>query len=429
MAQPPLVVILEGRVIGQVQRTRANRLRFTYEDDATLPGRTPLSLSMPTGDLSFADERVERWLRALLPESNGALNAVGRRYPGVDRSDPLSLLAALGKDCPGAVQFCAPLEVAEVVSRGGTLEPQSASDIEQRLAELRINENASWVMPGEHWSLGGTQAKFALRRVGEKWFEAQGSQPTSHILKPGVHGMKAQALVEHISMRAAAACGVDVAFTEHIEFKTESAIVIKRFDRRPEGEGLARLHQEDLCQALGVSEKYEEHGGPSAARIIAMLRDYSSRAREARANVNHFVDGLIFNTIIGAPDAHARNYALMLDGESVRLAPLFDISTGLVYESQESRLLSMSIGGEFHSDKIGREHWARFAGENELDEERVLDRAREMAEVAPVAMRTALDEVDDDDWTGAVAELRERLVPALDARTRQNVEALGTSAS
>ncbi|GAA4829776.1 HipA domain-containing protein [Garicola koreensis] len=33
------------------------------------------------------------------------------------------------------------------------------------------------------------------------------------------------------------------------------------------------------------------------------------------------------NTVIGAPDAHARNCSVILDGESVRLAPLYDVST------------------------------------------------------------------------------------------------------
>lgn len=404
----PLAVLLGGRVAGLLERTRRNVLRFSYDSDATRTGRTPLSLSLPLAGQAYTGEPVERFLRALLPESNGALTAIERQHPGVDRHDPLSLLAAIGQDCPGAVQFCHLDEVDATLTRTGSLEPQSAGQIEQRLAELRIDEDASWTMPGEHWSLGGTQPKFALRRIGDRWFQAHGSQPTSHILKPGVHGLTSQSLVEHISMRAAAACGVDVADTEYLQVKSESAVAITRFDRRADGEALVRLHQEDLCQALGVGEKYQEYGGPTAADIIRLLRERSATAAAARRNVDRFVDGLVFNTVVAAPDAHARNYAVLLDGEDVRLAPVFDVSTSLPYDApQRGRVLSMSIGGELDAGRVGREQWQRFADENDLDVERVLDRVRLVAGTAPGAMLDALGKVED--WDGSAAGLRERL--------------------
>lgn len=417
----PLTVLLAGRVTGTVEWTKRNALRFTYDSDATRTGRTPLSLSLPLAASSYVGDPVERFLRALLPESTGALSAIERQHPGVDRRDPLSLLGAIGKDCPGAVQFCHPDDVEATIARTGALEALSAAEIEQRLAALRLDEDASWTMPGEHWSLGGTQPKFALRRIGNAWFEAQGAQPTSHILKPGVHGMNAQALVEHISMRAAAACGIEVARTDYLGVKSERAVAITRFDRRAEGEALVRLHQEDLCQALGLSEKYEEYGGPSAARIIQLLRERSATAAAARANVDRFVDGVVFSSVVAAPDAHARNYAVLLEGEHVHLAPLFDLSTSLPYAPPaRGRVLSMSIDGEFVTERIGRDHWKRFAEANGLDVDRVLDHARHVAETAPGAMSAALDEIDD--WDGSVTRLRGRLEGSLSRHVRNVVD-------
>lgn len=67
--------------------------------------------------------------------------------------------------------------------------------------------------------------------------------------------MRAQALDEHATMRAAASMGLDVARTEYTEFTSQDAIVITRFDRKLAADGrVVRLHQEDLCQALGVGE-------------------------------------------------------------------------------------------------------------------------------------------------------------------------------
>ncbi|NTW42474.1 MAG: type II toxin-antitoxin system HipA family toxin [Cellulomonadaceae bacterium] len=436
----PLSVILAGRVIGQVERTRNNVMRFTYDDDAMEAGSTPLSLSMPLVRKSYTGDVVDRFVHALVPEANSALAAIERQHPGVDRRDDLSLLAVIGKDCPGAVQFSLPGEVESTVARTGHLELQSPSDIEMRLAELRTNEDASWTMPGEHWSLGGTQAKFALRRIDGLWFEAHGSQPTSHIVKPGIHKLFAQSLVEHVTMRGAARCGLDVAGTEHVEFKTESAIVIERFDRRPCGETLVRLHQEDMCQALGLSQKYEDHQGPSARDIIRMMRAITPGRVEAEANVERFVDGVIFNTVLACPDGHARNYAVLLDGERVSLAPLYDVATGIVYAtstpegrggSPENQKVSMSIGGEFWADRIGRDEWSRFADENGLDAESLLERARTIAATAPQAILGALDEVaaQADDWSGEITELRQRMVSGLDVRAARAEKLLGPRSS
>lgn len=410
-----LAVVLGGRVVARIERTRAGVLRLTYESDARGETDTPISLSLLPSVGTFTGDPVEGFLSGLLPDSDRALAAIGSRY-GADPRDPLSLLAAVGKDCAGAVQLCTPDEVDATIARDGALVALSDADVEMRLAELRTDEDAGWVMPGEHWSLGGSQQKFALRHTDAGWFEAQGAQPTTHILKPGIHKLTAQALLEHVSMRAAAACGVDVAFTEYTGFNSESAIVVTRFDRAhtPDG-GLVRLHQEDLCQALGVTEKYEDRGGPTPGRIIRLLRDESRTAADGRENVARFVDALVFNTVIAAPDGHARNYAVLLDHDSVRLAPIFDVASGLAYDPppRAGRALAMSVAGVFDPTKATGDDWRRFAAENRLDPDDILDRVRRYADVIPAAMRTAIDEVDD--WDGTARTLAERLLPAVES--------------
>lgn len=410
-----LTVILGGRLVAHVERTRAGVLRLTYEPDARDVTETPLSLSLRPSVGTFTGDTVENFLWGLLPDNDRALRAIATAYD-TDARDPLSILAAVGKDCAGAVQFCLPDDVEATLGRDGTLEPLTEADIEMRLAELRTDEGAGWVMPGEHWSLGGSQQKFALRRTDDGWSEALGTAATSHIVKPGIYRMTAQALVEHVSMRAAAACGVDVAFTEYLSFKTEPAIVVTRFDRAPTRDGgLVRLHQEDLCQAAGAAEKYEDLGGPTAGDLIRLLRDTARTAKDAAANVDRFVDGLVFNTLIAAPDGHARNYAVLLDGDVVRLAPIFDVASGLAYSYREGddRRLAMSVAGQFDPSAITGETWRRFAGENRLDAESVLERVHRYADVIPGAMKHAIAGVDD--WDGTAGALAGRLLPATES--------------
>lgn len=59
------------------------------------------------------------------------------------------------------------------------------------------------------------------------------------------------------------------------------------------------------------------------------------------------------------------------------------------------------------ADRLRREHWQRFADENRLHVERLLDFAGHVAQTAPRAMLDALAEVDD--WDGSASRLRERL--------------------
>ena len=413
-----LVVLLGGELAAEIRRTRAGSLRLTYVDGKGLAA-TPLSLSLPRG-IDHVGATVERFVTGLLPENDEALAAIARRF-GADRRDPLSMLEAIGLDCPGAVQFCPEDAVADALARTGGVAAVSDSDIEARLAELDTNAAASWMMPGEHWSLPGTQQKFALRNEGGVWCETDGSEPTTHIVKPGIRRVRAQALAEHVTMTAARRLGVPTAITQFVEFKSETAIVIERFDRERRDGIVVRLHQEDPCQALDVGEKYEEFGGPSAGRITTLLADSAARTSDAEANVRNFVDMVIFNTVVGAPDAHARNFAVMLDGERVILAPRFDSATALGHAAPGERKAAMSIGGEFALDRLTRAHWAAFADDVGVAAEHVRDRVRYFASEAPTAFARALDEVDHHD----AAELREHLAAPLAALAAQMLASIG----
>ena len=55
-------------------------------------------------------------------------------------------------------------------------------------------------------------------------------------------------------------------------------------------------------------------------------------------NLVLFTYMLFYNAIIGAPDAHAKNYSLVLGkGTNAALAPMYDVASGLAYESMRRR--------------------------------------------------------------------------------------------
>ncbi len=220
--------------------------------------------------------------------------------------------------------------------------------------------------------------------------------PSTHIIKPGIGEYRDQALVEHVSMQAARAIGLRAAKTEFRTFDGEPALVVTRFDRRRAKDGsIVRVHQEDVCQALAVypRNKYEASGGPSAADIARLLRDNST---DGEADVWEFAQALVYSYLIGAPDAHAKNYSIMHAPGLTRITPLYDVASALPYDAvggSEINQAAMSIDGKRVFGSAHGRHWDRLAKGLGVGPDRLRDEVRRQAEAIPVAFFHELDSV------------------------------------
>lgn len=400
-----LAVLLAGQLVGRLCQDR--RTQFTYDPDyldRAVP--TPLSLSMPPRPETYSQAQTMPWLDGLLPDRAEVRQRWAREF-GVSARNPFALVAEMGRDCPGAVQICPEDSVDEVAADRGDLRPVTEEQIGRRLAALRRDVDA-WTVTGERWSLGGAQAKFALVERDGQWFEATGAQPTTHIVKPGVAGYQAQGLNEHICMRAARGLGLLAASTRYQEFAGQPAVVVARFDRTHQQGGVQRVHQEDCCQALSrpAAKKYELEGGPSSADISDLLRGRADATSNWR-----FVEAVAFSYLLGASDAHAKNYSLLLSGNQVRLAPLYDMASALPYDprSDDSDLhtTAMAIGGERRFGAVNRKNWERLARRTGIEPDRLLTRVGQLATDLPDALATAFDSVPPSEHRD---DLRERFL-------------------
>ena len=220
----------------------------------------------------------------------------------------------------------------EVMGRPGTVTWLTDDDVAQRLRELR-EDSTSWLgrsFTGQ-FSLAGAQAKTALLLKDGRWGEPSGPIATSHILKPAVAGLDDHDLNEHLCLDAARRAELLVARTRVARFGDESAIIVDRYDRRVVGDTVIRIHQEDLCQALSIPpwKKYQNEGGPGPREIVQLIRE-SMAPRSIEESTLRFLDALAWNWIIGGTDVR-ENYSLLLAGDEVRLAPLYDIASALPY--------------------------------------------------------------------------------------------------
>ncbi len=388
-----LLVILVDVVAGTGTRLSGGRLRFEYDASyQEQSGHTPLSLSMPVQVSSHPDQQISPWLWGLLPDNDQVLRRWARNFH-VSPSSAFSLLATpIGEDCAGAVRFAPPDELDRALGRTGEVTWLTEDEVAQRLRELR-EDSTAWLgrsFTGQ-FSLAGAQAKTALLFDGKRWGVPPGSIPTTHILKPAIAGLDDHDLNEHLCLDAARRAGLIAARSTIGQFADETAVVITRYDRIWDAEKqIVRVHQEDLCQALGVppTAKYQNEGGPTPARIARLFRDaMTPQAGEEAAR--RFADALIWNWLIAGTDAHAKNYSVLLAGNQVRLAPLYDIASALPYGTHERKLrLAMKIGSSYDVF-LQRNRWPDAAGDLGLDAEALVDRARELARIAPDAFADA----------------------------------------
>lgn len=426
MTRSLVVLMGAGAVAGTLTRESGGRLRFDYDREyRDMPDATPLSLSMPTQVSSHGHAAVAAWLRGLLPDNEAVLRRWARHFHA--SMSPFSLLGTpVGEDCPGAVRFVAPDRVDAALRRTGSVEWLSDGEVARRLSDLR-SDSTAWLGGGftGQFSLAGAQSKTALFYEDGRWGQPSGSLPTTHILKPAVAGLNGHNINEHLCLDAASRVGLIAARSRIARFEEETAVVLTRYDRLPGSAkgGVGRVHQEDVCQALGVlpERKYENEGGPGVAAVVRLFRN-AMPVREAQDAVGRFVDALIWNWLIAGTDAHAKNYSLLLAGRQVRLAPLYDVASALPYGAHERKLrLAMKIGGDYRVHPFGNP-WPAAARDLSLDADVLLSRVRELAAAAPDAFA---DACKADALAGIDGDLPARLLDLVAGRARRCMKLLG----
>lgn len=432
-----LVVLMGREVAGSLTRQANNLLRLEYDAEyASAVDSTPLSLSLPlvirTHTDTPAKRTVSNFLWGLLPDNELVLSRWARHYQVRDTSPFFLLGTPVGEDCAGAVAFCEQADVSRHLGRAGSVEWLADSDMEELLRDLRLDRTA-WLgrdFAGQ-FSLAGAQAKTALVFEKGRWGRPSGSRPTTHIVKPASAGWSDQDVNEHVCLVAARRAGLTTAKSWIAHFGDESAIVLERYDRAKVKRRITRIHQEDLCQAMGLhpTAKYENNGGPSAASIAKLLQRTMS-SREAQRAVWGFVDALAWNWLVAGTDAHAKNYSLLLNQRDVRLAPLYDISSILPYLGERGPdgeviqgrrvRMAMKVGGEYKLEPP-RNTWRAAASDLGLPAGEVIARVGELADSVPSAFAAA---AADSSVAGLHSDVIEKLVEAVSVRARRCVEIL-----
>lgn len=357
-AHVPLNVFLNSRRVGVLRRAATGAVDFQYANDWLGWEHTfPVSLSLPLREDRYVGAPVINVFDNLLPDSEAIRKRVAERV-GAGGTDAYSLLAALGHDCVGALQFLPdgldPGTAGAVDGKPVTDDEVAAIINNLAIAPLGMSEEEDFRI-----SIAGAQEKTALLRKHDRWFKPAGSTATTHILKPQIgqlpNGIDLSNSVEneYFCLKLLSALGVPTADAEIADFGGRRTLIIERFDRRWTNDGrLLRLPQEDICQALSVppTRKYQSEGGPGMRDIIELLKGSDTPDQD----IATFMRACILFWMLGATDGHAKNFSIAIGpGGRFHLTPLYDVLTAQpsldAGQIQQRELkLAMSVGKNRH---------------------------------------------------------------------------------
>jgi serine/threonine-protein kinase HipA len=354
---PGLDIWLYGELVGRLTSKRADHLTFEPTPHAIERwgnGSAILSVALPLVEgLPPTADRVRSFFNGLLPEGFGR-DELTRRF-NLRPRDVIGLLRELGEDCAGAV--LALPERAVPPTDAARYHELSDVGLAELIAQLPVAPLGMVTEPVTRKSLAGMQPKLLLTRLPSgSWAYSTNGAPSTHILKPEEPEYPRGASNEAWCMRLAKACGLTTVHAEVLHVDGTAVFSVSRYDRAVIDGTVERIHQEDMCQALGIEtfDSRAKYGVHNAKRmtlraIAEVLRFHAADATEQRLRLLAMTT---FHVAIGNADAHGKNHSILHhpDGR-IELAPIYDAWSTTQY-SRLSRTMSLSVDRTFQLEAI-----------------------------------------------------------------------------
>jgi serine/threonine-protein kinase HipA len=376
-----LTLWANGEHVGRWTVTARGDMELEYASTwLTSPRGRPISLSLPfnLNNEVLRGDNVAHYFEGLLPDSDAIRRRVATRFK-TGSLEAFDLLAAIGRDCVGALQLLPDGEVPTGIERvdGVVLDDEA---IERHLLEtVTPGRFGTATTPDDDFriSLAGAQEKDAFLRWNGQWMKPRGATPTTHIFKLPlglIGGRQADFTTsvdnEWLCLRIFKAFGLPTAQAAIATFGQQRVLVVERFDRLVASNGmqLLRLMQEDFCQATGTSPliKYENEGGPGLMAMFTLAQ----QSLDAQRDLRTLMASQILFWMLRAPDGHAKNFSIQLQAGMAgrfRLTPIYDVMSALPvmgdgpnqWAPQEIKLAMALLGKNrhYHVRDIERRHF------------------------------------------------------------------------
>jgi serine/threonine-protein kinase HipA len=356
-----LDVYFHEKIIGELKQDDHGDINFTYSASWLAdPNAIKISCSLPLQQETFKRKNCKAFFEGILPEE--MQRKLIAKNLSISANNDFSMLEKIGGECAGALSF---------IPSGEKLHPNNNYYYELIGAQLPniLQELPSRpLLAGERGvrlSLAGVQDKLAVYVEDEKIFIPLNNSPSTHILKPNFSIFDGVIFNEDICLKLAKKIGLSVVEGDLKNVDNINYLLVKRYDRifankDKNPKEIKRVHQEDFCQALGISSKnkYQKEGGPSLKQCFNLIRHESSIPV---IDLVKMINAIIFNFLIGNCDAHGKNFSLLyLD--QLQVAPLYDLVCTLYYQDLDQRM-AMKLGGEYQIHNIHAENFDLLADE------------------------------------------------------------------
>lgn len=355
MPEKKLFVHYQLQTVGHLVLLPSGQMQFKYRPEWQHSADSfPISISLPL-DGSFDDFASHHFFANLLPEANVRLQICQslKISPGND----FELLKAIGGDCAGALAITDSDEPIMPDCRYKAVR-------DQQLADWSVGTPDAFSAVTGHnevrLSLAGAQDKLPVHIEGGKVFVPLGNTPSTSLLKFASPFYSHLPENETFVTMLAHAAGLPTVKIQLRRTARASIAVIVRYDRTTVNGQYQRIHQEDFCQALGISSsrKYEKEGGPGLGQCAEIIRRNTSFPL---IDLQKLMQWTLFNLLVGNADAHGKNLSLLYENRrSLRLAPFYDLVCTRNYKNID-RHMAMSLGGVSDPDQIGTKQLHAFA--------------------------------------------------------------------
>ena len=321
-------ITFKDQPAGTLEETASGGTRFTYAQNWQT--QIACSLSILRREHEWA-QGVHPFFQHLGPE--GWLRERQARVGRIAEEDDFGLLLRYGADCIGAVGVRLPSET-------GAEDPAPITEI-----------TAS---PGR--TISGIQRKLLVVKDGKSFTPAGPTGSAPYIAKFNSESERVGSLVRNelfslrLSRELLGKAEVNEFVVDTVSVLNESALIVTRFDRKPDG---GKLRLEDFAQILNkpVGGNFAGKYDASYEDVAAIIKQHSVRSE---IDLARFFRRLVVFVLVGNCDAHLKNFSLLETENGLRLSPAYDILNTALYDGFDQNLELTIDGSKPHLDQVTR---------------------------------------------------------------------------
>lgn len=303
---------------GLLQQEPGGRYVFAYDEAYIAAGGPAIAHTLPLREAPHYNEAgLHPFFDNLVAE--GWLRNAQARSLGVRTSERFALLLAYGRDCAGAVSI---------------IDPEPTGDL-----KLDPADRVSIAALTSRASLSGIQPKI-LAVKGPRGFQPAGAKEIGTYIAKLPSGQLPDIIpLEWLTTEAARKLLPEEPTVEMsidaLGNIADEVLVIRRFDRTPQGE---KLHFEEFNQLLGY---------PSEAKYDGAYEDMARFIRHTAgcipAEAERLFRRVLVCSLLGNTDAHLKNFAMFHTAKGLRLTPCYDLVASALYG--QFHTIALALGG------------------------------------------------------------------------------------